>query len=334
MGFILGNIFLENIHNRRCMFETNDLDEAIEIGRKILNPHQLVVMGNNADGSRARMDCLALDSMLLLQLRYRVPLIVKPDPLFEFYLLTVPLRGEACFFVNGKTFFANRYKGIILSPSQDFHFKASEDYDQIMIRVDRNAVEMGWGAIVGTPFDGEIEFDPIIEIGGATWRSIEPIFDFIARSARMENKELHLRLLDKRLEEMLIMNLLLQQPHSQASFLLSKACGPHSPHLRRAIGYMEEHIGDQLSLTQISNACGVSARTLQLAFNTAYGCGPVQWLRQQRLSRIRESLLRGENFHSIADLVHGFGFSHFGDFSKSYKQMFGETARETLIRRG
>jgi AraC-like DNA-binding protein len=62
--------------------------------------------------------------------------------------------------------------------------------------------------------------------------------------------------------------------------------------------------------------------------------GPLQWLREQRLHRVRETLLSGDDeSQSVTATALRFGFTHQGEFSKAYRRAFGETASRTLGRK-
>lgn len=84
----------------------------------------------------------------------------------------------------------------------------------------------------------------------------------------------------------------------------------------------------------VARACGISVRTPQMAFQRAYGCGPMSWLRTQRLDRIHDALCSDSNPRAtIADTALCFGFTHFGEFSTAHRRRFGETARATMAHR-
>jgi transcriptional regulator GlxA family with amidase domain len=133
------------------------------------------------------------------------------------------------------------------------------------------------------------------------------------------------------LEDVLATTLLLNQPHSLARQRLP-AIGTVGARVRRAETYMLERLGDTLTLTGIANAVGVPTRTLQWAFQSAHGMGPMQWLRRQRLLSVREALQHQPGLR-IADTALAFGFSHLGEFSRQYREEFRETPSDTVRRR-
>jgi transcriptional regulator GlxA family with amidase domain len=53
-----------------------------------------------------------------------------------------------------------------------------------------------------------------------------------------------------------------------------------------------------------------------------------RYLRLRRLWLVRQRLLAGAD--SVKAVALAFGFWHFGDFSRSYRDQFGETPSQTL----
>jgi AraC-like DNA-binding protein len=114
---------------------------------------------------------------------------------------------------------------------------------------------------------------------------------------------------------------------------------PRKDHTRRAQsrivkhaeGYALAHMGDRLYVTVLCKAAGVSERSLEYAFKEIMGMTPVAYLTRVRLHRVRQALLAatpGSTTVSV-EALNG-GFWHFGEFSRAYRDCFGELPSETL----
>ena len=91
---------------------------------------------------------------------------------------------------------------------------------------------------------------------------------------------------------------------------------------------------DHLYVSDLCRVAGVSERTLEYAFKEVMGLTPVTYLIRLRLHRVRRALLaatQGTTTVSIEAL--DWGFWHFGEFSRAYKDCFGELPSDTLRRR-
>ena len=96
--------------------------------------------------------------------------------------------------------------------------------------------------------------------------------------------------------------------------------------------YMRAHLESGLALTDLEAFSGLSARSLQLAFKKHAGCGPMQWLRTQKLHKIHEKLSSADSSESVASLAVAY-FPNLGDFARYYQREFGELPSQTRTRR-
>jgi AraC family ethanolamine operon transcriptional activator len=75
---------------------------------------------------------------------------------------------------------------------------------------------------------------------------------------------------------------------------------------------------------------GTSVRTLQAASQLVNGMSLHRYLRLRRLSAVRRELIAGKTTVKAAAFSNGFW--HLGDFSRAYKEAFGELPSETRER--
>lgn len=107
------------------------------------------------------------------------------------------------------------------------------------------------------------------------------------------------------------------------------------PNRRRVVNLTLEYINDTgytfLTIPEITNAVGVSQRTLEYAFQDEFGLTPLDFLRLKRMHAARRKLLAASKEEvKIGDVCKQLGFYNPGRFSVKYKQLFGESPSETL----
>lgn len=315
------------------LFDTDDLDEVRTLCGRVFNPHVLQIVGRNQH-LQARMDHLPIGSLSLNRLTWGAEVAVDPDRLRSYYLISMPTRGRARFCLGGKETDVTRRQAGIVNATQRFHFKASADFEQIVVRIDRAAIETGWEALTGRPPESAIEFTSGIPLDGAGWRSLEPIMHVLRRRTQHLGPSEAARFLDARIEEQLVITMLLNLRHNLSDYLLPQNASASSPHFRRARAWMLDRLEEPLTISDVARTCGVSIRTLQSAFHDSCGIGPIQWLRRERLQRVHEALLDADGVQSVTDIALRFGFTHLGEFSTAYRRMFSETPSRTRARRG
>jgi AraC family ethanolamine operon transcriptional activator len=78
----------------------------------------------------------------------------------------------------------------------------------------------------------------------------------------------------------------------------------------------------------------VSERALEYAFKEVMGLTPVAYLNRLRLHRVRQALLAATHGSTTVSAVAlDWGFWHFGEFSRAYKDCFDELPSDTLRRK-
>jgi transcriptional regulator GlxA family with amidase domain len=86
---------------------------------------------------------------------------------------------------------------------------------------------------------------------------------------------------------------------------------------------MRQHIGQDLTMTEIEHVAGLSERNLQLAFKARFGCSPKAWLTQLRLELAFDALSRSGATGVVHEIANQFGFRHMGRFSHLFRIRFG-----------
>ena len=84
-------------------------------------------------------------------------------------------------------------------------------------------------------------------------------------------------------------------------------------------------------LSELCETANVSERTLQYAFRDMLGMSPLTYLHRLRLHRARDELRNAKSESTtVTNVAMNWGFWHFGDFSRAYKNCFDETPSSTL----
>src|SRR5262249_25839083 len=90
--------------------------------------------------------------------------------------------------------------------------------------------------------------------------------------------------------------------------------------LKRVDRYIRENLGRPFTIAQVAQQSGVSARTLQKAFEEYRGTTPVAHARNLRLDHARQALEAGEA--SVAEIATRYGFGSSTTFALEYRKRF------------
>ena len=101
----------------------------------------------------------------------------------------------------------------------------------------------------------------------------------------------------------------------------------------RACDYIDAHLREPLALADLCAAAGVCTRTLEYGFRDFYELGPMAYVRNLRLCRVRRDLLHPTRAaNSVSGAARRWSFTHMGQFSCDYRALFGEVPSTTLTR--
>jgi AraC family transcriptional regulator, ethanolamine operon transcriptional activator len=103
--------------------------------------------------------------------------------------------------------------------------------------------------------------------------------------------------------------------------------------VKAAEDYALSHTDDRVYVGDLCRAAATSERALEYAFKNIMGLTPMAYLTRLRLHRVRRALLAATHGSAtVSSLALDWGFWHFGDFSRAYRECFGELPSETLRR--
>ena len=105
------------------------------------------------------------------------------------------------------------------------------------------------------------------------------------------------------------------------------------PELTKLCEFLAAHLADPISLTQMEQISGLSARVLQRSFQKAFGLRPKQWVRKQRLHAARSAMLNPHEHSTITSIAYDFCFASPSEFARHYLAEFGELPSKTLARK-
>ncbi|MEV4831383.1 helix-turn-helix domain-containing protein [Micromonospora sp. NPDC049257] len=102
--------------------------------------------------------------------------------------------------------------------------------------------------------------------------------------------------------------------------------------VRRAMDHVEAHSDRYVSLAELAEASGVSARGLQYAFRRYQDTTPARYARRVRLGRAHEDLLRGDPAagDTVAAIAARWGFTDAKRFATDYRAAYGQPPSRTL----
>ena len=94
--------------------------------------------------------------------------------------------------------------------------------------------------------------------------------------------------------------------------------------------FLHGHLNQPVTLTDMEQISGLSARVLQYNFQKSFGMRPKQWLCKQRLHAAHAVLVKSDGRVKLTALAYEYCFPSPSTFSRAYQMEFGELPSETL----
>jgi AraC-like DNA-binding protein len=265
----------------------------------------------------------------LLDLHYGAPVNIDAGDITDFYLIRVTLQGGGQISPGKQTARLHQGGVTVSSPSQRSTIHTDRDCRNLILRVERPALERQLQGLLGYALKQPLLFDievPEEHPGLAVVRST------LAYVCELHQQPL-LASLAPGLSDYVMAVLLSHLPHNYSRALQSDQGRVLPRHVKRARDYIEQHLDEPIALATVAQVCEVSIRTLQNGFSQFLEQTPSEYLRARRLARVHEALQGAGDDASVTDILLDHGVSSFGHFAMQYRKQFGCLPSDTLRKR-
>lgn len=202
----------------------------------------------------------------------------------------------------------------------------------LVIGIDRAEMIRHLSDLIERPVARPLEFTPNVDLttdaGQTIMAAVGALQGGLAGSAPLLRSPIAM----KRMKETMIALLLEGIPHRFSDELRSPVAAVSPYYVKRAIEFMWANASRPMSASEIAAECGVSVRALNSGFRGFKAMSMMAFLREIRLSAVRQELRDPASTASIAEIAGKWGFTHFGRFSSEYEKRFGELPSRTRRR--
>lgn len=246
------------------------------------------------------------------------------------FWLHLPVRGGCEITNSAGSAICSPGQAVVSSPVG--HFTRSQaGSSRLTFSVTRATMLNQLEALLGEMPKGVLEFAPTMDLNSRAGQRLMRHVQLALVDLGEPDFALCSPLLLSMYEQLMITDLLLWQRHSFIDRLHQRRPQVDPANVKRAIDFIEAHLREPITLTDITRASGVPGRTLLQNFKDHRGTSPMRYLRDARFARVREELARAQD--SVTQVAMRWGFYHLGRFAVDYRKRFGETPSQTRARR-
>ncbi|MFI6089685.1 AraC family transcriptional regulator [Streptomyces sp. NPDC051218] len=323
----------------RTSFRTADVDEARQmIGATFYSNFMDVIEGPRA--FRAEFDIGQLGALTLGELSCGADVRMRLGELGAYHV-NILLGGHMRFRQGGAagTVATAERAGVFQPVGDTVVERWTGDCRVLAVKMDREALDRRLEQLIGRPVRVPLTLAPALDTTrgpGRSWARlvatvIEDLRTGSGTTPRGQASMYTSPLIVAPLQEAILSGLLLAAEHPYRAELGAPAQRLRPAPVKRAMDAVQERPEHPFTTTVLAAEARVGVRWLQEAFRRYVGMSPMAYVRDVRLTRVREELRSAEpSTLSVSEVAHRWGFGHLGRFAEQYRDRFGELPSQTL----
>lgn len=316
------------------MLQSDDINVVHEHMSAMFCPHTLFIEGG-VPPIAFNHNQASLRSLTFNATDYGNPygrVVVAIPPMEQIYLIQFSLAGRAEITQGDDSFILHPGEMCVLASDRRIRQCFEEGYKHFTVKIPKADLDALLCRELGfRPKDLRFSPRPVrLEGAAASFaQMIRTVCDDVD-SGRAACR--HPRTCDS-IEDMLKRLLLTAVPHNHSDLFDGAVSGPAPFYVRRVEDYIREHADEPISLSDLIEVSGVSARSLHASFRRFRDDTPMGYLKNYRLFLARSALQKGlDSGASVTDIALACGFTHLSKFARDYQERYGERPSATLRR--
>ena len=313
---------------------SRDLQQANEAVSALIGPTSLTVAVDDSEEFQATLNAIRFGDVSMAFLDLRAPATLVVHRTADAFAVHMPTHLDAEVVVGGRRHQASTYYPLVTNPGDTFVQHLGADCPQLIVRIERTAMERQLSRLLGASLDHEIRFEPVADLTSdeaARWHSaLQVLSSELISPTSLIGQGIGAA----PVEELLISTLLYLQPSTFYAQLRELHLHRERTVVHRAVDYIEQHLSEPIRLADLSAYARASVRSIQAGFREDLGTTPISYIRDRRLDKVRGTLMDAvpSDGLTVSAVASRWGFNNPGTFAVYYRERFGEPPSRTLRR--
>ncbi|MEO0550400.1 MAG: AraC family transcriptional regulator [Pseudomonadota bacterium] len=312
------------------LIETQSLDEARALIGEKISPHDIDILDHGQD-LNVRYNGVSNGAFAMLNARMGADVRIKPREAKSFYYAYTPLKGRARVYSREDELDLNEFQTMIVSPENAYQIDVAGQSDRLVIGLEASSFHAYLEMLMLRSLSRPLIFD----MRGANQTTSQVWQSFVASigAALFSTTDTVSRArVMKTFSEATMAMALELFPHNYRDELRNQKMDFDTKRLNVALDYIHANLRRTTTLRDISQACGMSGRNLQLLFKKRCGQSPMDYFKSQKFAMIHDALENASPGTRVTDILDRFDVVASGYFSAQYKQRFGCTPSQSIGR--
>lgn len=271
---------------------------------------------------------LQMEGVSINCLRYGAEVSIDAGDFEDFYMFEFPVEGHVNLQLGSERHRAEGLVGSAISPGSYVRSTWSENCTQLMLKVERQALQRYLQSLVLRDVSDPIVFKPSLRFDHGAGRALYEHLVFLMQQALIKDgfmTSVHFR---KEFSNSILAALIDKFPHSYAEAVRDETSRILPGHILRAYRFIQNNFREDITNEALAENSGVSLRTLYSGFHKFVGMSPQNFLRLQRLEQAKKDLEQPGGNQTVSEVAANCGFTHMGRFSADFRQRFGKSPSE------
>jgi AraC-like DNA-binding protein len=294
----------------------------------LLKSHELKVTRGPLQAEVRSVMCGALT---VLKLRYGAEVSVAPGQFSDFFLLQIPVAGEAEICTADTSIQLSPAQAALIPPDLPLLLNWDSHCTQLIVKIPASLLH-------GLHCDGR-ESSQLskaivpIDLRSHTGRAVVELVSYLAHSAAAYGAApVPSRLAAS--AQTLFAEQMVEILSADAGWATDQApClgtgKRESRLLNAALALIERRLRENIRLDDLCRELGVSRHTLCDEFKNGMAMSPMAYIKECRFAEARRELLHASPDVTVTDIAYRWGFSNLGRFASLYRERYGEPPRMT-----
>ena len=282
------------------------------------------VQGGERDRSafEVRYNGVYLPRLWLGYIRYGAPAASRVSPARADYWVHLPMHGRLALTSGWSSQDYDPRRAALTSPPDEHTLRFGAGLARLCLSIHADALTRHLADLLQDATREPLRLGHMLDLDGGPGLGFARLLHAVAGDACVAGTLSEPRVAAD-FEQLLMTSLLFSVPHNYSEALRRRERRIAPRDVRRAVDYLTENAAQALTLGDLARVSGVAGRTLIQHFKDAYGISPMRYLRNHRLLRVREELLR-DPAARVSEVATRWGFTHLGRFAQEYRRRFGE----------
>ncbi|MBI1203633.1 MAG: helix-turn-helix domain-containing protein [Rhodopseudomonas sp.] len=217
---------------------------------------------------------------------------------------------------------------VIISTPAETTLTFGHGFQQLVLRIDRMALQRDLAALLGVRPKQDIEFAASTDVGAGYAARFRSKILNQAASLDIGNEAIPAPLL-REMDQIMRLKALYAIRNNFSDRLNAPQKDTSAWQVRQVEEWIDAHWREDVTIEKLVQVSGASARSIFATFRNSRGYGPMTYLKKVRLEAARQMLLTAPPGGSVTAIALACGFLNTGHFAKLYKTRFGELPSET-----